>query len=70
MHIVSIERQVGTLPINENLAEALRQARQAKPEAAEMVGLTDLTGLEEAHTLDEARVAALLADPLEQVSKG
>lgn len=70
MHIASIEKQVGMLPISESLAQALRQARQQAPNADPVVAeLTDLKGLEEAHALDPDRVAALLADPLEAASK-
>ena len=66
MHIASIEKQVGMLSIPDGLAEALRQARQHKPEPVQAAAeLTDLKGLEEAHTLDPDRVAALLADPLD-----
>ena len=70
MIITSIEKQVGMLPISDELAQHLRQSRQAAAAGAggDTAGLTDLRGLDKVHTLDPERVAALLADPLEPAS--
>ena len=78
MLVTSIEREVGSLPLAKELIKprsasrtghTREQALAAPPQpeapvldAAGMLGEADV--LAEAHSLDQARVAALLADPL------